>query len=183
MGDILTRIMEMQAEFQQRTPDGVTESFKETTPEKVCEMVRTQTLACIKELTEALDEVGWKPWASSRYVNVEAFRSELIDAFRFWLNLIYIAGLSPDGVLNYYEQSLAKTNARIDNGYDGVSTKCPGCKRDYGDPGVMCHPQFDSTVDQPIEPTPAYCAAKSRYVSASGEYMNLGETGWYVDAT
>lgn len=163
--DMLVRIMAMQAEFQTRTPNGVV-SFKETTPEHVAEMVRVQTLACIKELGEALDEVGWKPWASSRHINVEAFRSELIDAFRFWLNLVHISGMSAEGVLSHYEESLTKTNARVENGYTGIN-KCPGCKRSYDDIHVRCLPRDDGNDP----PTPSWCAAPSSYVSDTGDLM------------
>ena len=177
--DMLARIMRMQAEFQTRTPNGVTKSFKEMSGDETAELVRTQTLACITELTEALGEVGWKPWASSRHINVEGFRAELIDAFRFWMNLICIAGLSPEGVMHYYEESLAKTNKRVDNGYTGLA-KCPGCKRSYDDRAVSCWPRTENEPGVP--PTPAFCAISQLYLSATGDVMewSVAHTDWVV---
>jgi hypothetical protein len=172
---MLVRIMAMQAEFQSRTPNGVV-SFKESTPDRVAEMVRVQTLACIGELTEALNEVGWKPWASSNHFNVEAFRSELIDVLRFWLNLVHISGMSAEGVLAHYEESLAKTNARVENGYTGLH-KCPACKRAYDDKAVGCWPR---TEDDP--PTPAYCVSRGAHVSATGDPMefSVSQNDWVL---
>lgn len=178
---MLKSIMDMQASFQARTPDGVV-SFKECTPERAIEMVRIQTLACIKELGEALDEVGWKPWASSRHFNVEAFRSELIDAFRFWLNLVHISGMSAEGVMNHYLESLAKTDARVENGYTGLD-KCPSCKRAYDDKHIGCWPPTENIEDVP--PTPAWCEAACTYVSSSGEPMewSVAQLAWVVSST
>jgi hypothetical protein len=175
--DMLARIMRLQNEFQHRTPNGVTKCFKEMSGEQVAQFVRDQTLACVSELFEALDEVGWKPWASSRHINVEAFRAELIDAFRFWLNLISIAGLSPEGVMSYYLESLEKTTKRVNDGYDGVSSKCPACKRSYDDRSVSCYPRTDD--DNPQLIYPAWCESAHAYVTATGEPMMWdAEHGW-----
>lgn len=131
--DRLQKIMRQQWEFQQRTPGGVRWHFNVDDKDVLMEMIRTQVLALENELHEALGEAGWKPWASSRHLNVQAFQAELIDAFRFLMNLWFIAGLTPDDVAYIYQTSLSKTNARVENGYDGVSTKCPRCKRAYDD--------------------------------------------------
>lgn len=164
--DKLERLMWLQDQFQHKTPHGVTQSFKEMSGEQTAQLVREQTLACAAELFEALDEVGWKPWASSRHFNVEAFRAELIDALRFWMNLISIAGLSPEGVMSYYMESLNKTTKRLD-GYTGLN-KCPACKRSYDDKAVSCYPR---TNDDTSDPYPAWCEAAQLYVTATGEPM------------
>lgn len=183
--DMLASIMDMQAAFQRTVPDGVV-SFKEANDDELLmAMVRTQTLACIDELMEAMNETGWKPWASSNHFNVEAFRSELIDAFRFWLNLVHISGMSAEGVFMLYQESMLKTRARVDNGYDGVSTKCPGCKRAYDDKAVSCKPRKDEnpTALEILDgPTPAWCQVYG-YVTADGQMMAHGTTGWYVVST
>jgi hypothetical protein len=176
--DKLEAIMDMQASFQAEVPDGITQCFKEMSGERTAQLVREQTLACAAELFEALDEIGWKPWATSRHVNVEAFRSELIDAFRFWLNLIHIAGLSADGVLSYYLESLAKTRARVEDGYDGVTSKCPGCKRAYDDTGAQCFPKHPTVVF--TEDDPAWCTVVG-HVSPQGDAMlYTPASGWFM---
>lgn len=175
--DMLTAMMDMQSSFQATVPDGVV-SFKETNDlELLMSMIRTQTLACIAELMEAMDETGWKPWASSNHFNVEAFRSELIDAFRFWMNLVHISGMSAQGVFNHYQESLVKTRDRVTNGYDGTN-KCPGCRRAYDDTYVTCIAMVPNTIAQ--EEVPAFCDVSQAYVSAAGDVMALGASGWYV---
>jgi hypothetical protein len=136
--DKLETIMELQREFQSRVPGGVDKCFKEMTEAETVEHIRIQILGALNELNEALGESGWKPWASSQHLNVEAFRGELIDMFRFWLNLVTISGMSAEGVMTKFMESLDKTNNRIANGYDGVTDKCPACKRSYSDRGVQC---------------------------------------------
>lgn len=185
MRDKLEAIMDMQAAFQATVPDGV-RSFKEyhgrIGQSEMMEHIRTQTLACVAELMEAMDEAGWKPWATSDHLNVEAFRSELIDAFRFWLNLMHIAGLSAEGVMSYYQESLNKTRARVENGYDGVTDKCPACHRAYDDASVECyranvptHPLDASDVQ------PAWCSQVGN-INASGEWIVWGGpiVGWVL---
>lgn len=95
--------------------------------------IREQSLALIKELGEALDETGWKPWASSRHLNVEPYVGEVVDVFHFMLNLLLVTGVSPAIMAEKFsEKFFAKQvlNAqRQHDGYDGVTTKCPECRR------------------------------------------------------
>lgn len=137
--DILRRIMEAQEEFQTRVKGGVSTYVWYNDPDQLMDAIRTQALAAIKELGEALDECGWKPWATSKHFNIKPFRSELIDALRFWMNLAIIADMTPGMIETMYMESLAKTDNRIVNGYDGVKDKCPRCKRSYADK-IQCHP-------------------------------------------
>jgi hypothetical protein len=180
-GDMLRDIMKHQADFQARTPDGVV-SFKETNPERMAEMVRTQTLACIAELLEALEEIGWKPWATSRHMNVEAFRSELVDAFRFWLNLVHISGMSPEGLFQAFMESHAKTDKRVTNGYTGIN-KCPRCHRAYDDKAVRCTPtiQHNWMDEATIEfwKGISYCDGVG-FINHLGEHMTPDAGGQWV---
>jgi dUTPase len=174
MPDKLDLIMRMQADFQYRTPDGVV-PYDETTADITMRSIRTQTLACARELFEALDETGWKPWASSDHINLEGFRSELIDAFRFLMNLMIISGMSPDDVLKYYQASMDKTNARVELGYTGLN-KCPACKRAYDDKHVGCH-MYDN------ENQIGWCESKQIHTNQAGEAMTWGVAGWSVSST
>src|SRR5690606_25002112 len=60
--------------------------------EERIEFIRWNVLALTDELHEALNECGWKPWATSRHVNEEAALKELIDAWHFFMNLLWAIG-------------------------------------------------------------------------------------------
>src|ERR1044071_6623876 len=58
--------------------------------------IRYNYIALVQELSEAMNEVGWKSWASSRHINDEMF-GELRDVWQFLINLMFLAtGDSPD---------------------------------------------------------------------------------------
>lgn len=105
------------------------------------ENIKTSVLAALDELHEALGEVGWKPWATSRHINLESFRSELIDVWHFLMNLFLHAGMTGDDITRLYIEKQTKNRARQRNGYDGVTGKCPACRRSYDDDGVRCRPE------------------------------------------
>lgn len=97
--------------------------------------------ALTDELHEAMDEMGWKPWATSRHLNGERMLSEFIDAWHFFMNaLLVVAGeLEWDThqlAEEFFKRYAAKNEvnrARQLEGYDGVSTKCPICKRELSE--------------------------------------------------
>lgn len=100
--------------------------------------IRTMVLACTDELHEALAETGWKPWATSTHMNTEAYQSELADAFMFLMNLMLAGDMSMDQLFAAVVRAQEKTANRLAEGYDGVSTKCRGCKRALDDDGIHC---------------------------------------------
>lgn len=55
--------------------------------DQLAEYVRLNVLCAIKELTEVLDEIGWKPWATSQHFNREKFAREIADVQMFLDNL------------------------------------------------------------------------------------------------
>lgn len=139
--DLLEEMMRVQRDLQ-------TDHFKvwpydlgQLTEEQRALLVKDNTLACLDELHEALNEVGWKPWASSRHVNEDALQGELIDAWHFLMNLFMLAGLTPHMVAERYRAKAQVNQARQAEGYDGVSTKCPGCRRALDDPATSCEPE------------------------------------------
>lgn len=96
--------------------------------------IKENVLALTDELHEALGEVGWKSWATSRHINSEAAFGELRDAWQFLTNLMFaVSPDSPTDLAARLERELyakLKVNhVRHDEGYDGVSTKCPNCAR------------------------------------------------------
>lgn len=126
-------------ENQRRLQEEVYHALPDTEDnEAVVEFIRTNILALEDELHEALAEVGWKPWATSRHINREAFLSEMTDAFHFFMNLLIVTGYDGQDLLKAYEQKSMINEQRQIDGYDGVSSKCPGCGRALDDPGVFC---------------------------------------------
>jgi hypothetical protein len=111
------------------------------------ENIKTSVLAALDELHEALGEIGWKPWATSRHINNDAFRSELIDVWHFLMNLFLHAGMTGDDIIRLYIEKQAKNRARQRDGYDGVTGKCPSCRRSYDDAGVLCTPTHTEPGD------------------------------------
>jgi len=107
-------------------------------------------IALIDELHEALDEMGWKPWATSKHFNEEAVQGELVDAFHFFMNLCMTAGMTPEDLFVKYYRKRTKNIKRQEEGYDGVSTKCPHCRRALDDDAVQCH-------EDPLHPGSFIC--------------------------
>lgn len=99
------------------------------------------------EMHEALDEIGWKPWATSKHFNEEAVKGELVDEFHFFMNRCLTAGMDAVELFEKYKAKRLKNIQRQIDGYDGVSTKCPGCHRALDDDAVKCHVSLvDSNV-------------------------------------
>lgn len=131
--------------------------FAEWSDERRAVFIKDNILAMLDETHEALGEVGWKPWASSRHLNKDAFQGELVDALHFFFNLMHAAGITPEALLEGYEAKAAKNRQRQAEGYDGVSTKCPLCKRALDDLAVACHAETEND--------PAWCHKRGLYYS------------------
>lgn len=104
--------------------------------------IKDMVLALEDELHEALGEVGWKPWATSRHVNREAYVGELVDALHFLLNLCLVVGVTADELFEKYMAKSRTNIRRQEAGYDGVDGKCPMCRRAYDDSAVKCSPSL-----------------------------------------
>lgn len=123
--------------------------------------LRTQVLATLDEVHEALNETGWKPWAKSQHFNREAFQGELIDAWHFFMNLMMMSGMTADTMMDLYRRKWQVNIDRQRAKYDGVTTKCPVCKAAYDDVSVRCTPA------DPASPSPrfksAWCAKRQHH--------------------
>lgn len=117
----------------------------------LADFMRWNAFALDDEVHEALAEVGWKPWATSRHVNHPEFMREMVDAWHFFLNML-LAGAGASGCSiwematqfeNYYIEKNQKNLQRQLDGYDGVSTKCPVCKRELSE----CPPELVVGID------------------------------------
>jgi dimeric dUTPase (all-alpha-NTP-PPase superfamily) len=100
--------------------------------------IRWNMLALQDEMHEALAETGWKPWATSRHINREAYISELVDAFHFFMNLMLVVDCSAHEFLDKYAEKRKINIIRQQKGYDGIAGKCRVCKRAYDDAAVKC---------------------------------------------
>lgn len=127
----LNELLEAQAALQLKMPQGL--DPRNMSEEEKALFIKDMTLALTDELHELLAEVGWKPWASSRHVNVESARGELIDALHFFLNLALALDLDGDTIKELYHAKHQKNQQRQEEGYDGVASKCGYCRRALDD--------------------------------------------------
>lgn len=143
--DKLERMLAAQRELQELMPplDRGPGRFRDNAAR--VEYVKEMVLACLDELHEALNETGWKSWSTSRHLNRDAFVGELVDAWFFLMNLLLAADVSADELERRYFEKRERNVARQRGGYDGVTGKCPGCKRSYDDPGVSCESSVEGT--------------------------------------
>lgn len=129
--DLLRDIFEVQTALQRRINDY--DLADQSTAQRVAN-VTVNVLACTDELHEALNETSWKPWTTGEpRVNDEALKKEIIDAAHFLVNLALHAGMDADEFHARYMAKNAVNVRRQDEGYDGRSSKCPGCARDLAD--------------------------------------------------
>lgn len=107
------------------------------------EYIRWNHTALIVELSEALDEVDWKPWTVTEdgIRNREAFIGEMVDVLHFAANMLVAAGCSDEELTDAYRAKQDKNRARMaSKTYDGIKQKCPICGRAYDDDAVRCRP-------------------------------------------
>lgn len=145
--DKLNEIFRLQEELQ----DAIGANPRKMTLKERIHYILYISYALEDEVHESTKEVGWKPWAKSQHINEEAYRSELIDAFFFLINLMMAAGMRPLDLWRGYLKKLKVNHERAKNGYDGVANKCPVCRRDFGDSGVQCSPGVH--IEEVIVPT------------------------------
>jgi hypothetical protein len=73
------------------------------TPELIDELTLKYGYYCIKELTEVVDEVNYKHHVLKRKpVDRDRVKEELIDSFKYWLNLVMIHGFTPEEIVDEY---------------------------------------------------------------------------------
>lgn len=118
-----------------------------TTTERVA-YVKDMVLALSNELqAEVLGEVSWKSWTSGDpFINVAAYKKELIDCVHFLMNLMLAVDMTADELYDGYLAKRAVNQRRQVEGYDGVSTKCPGCKRALDDSMINEVLGYDDTI-------------------------------------
>lgn len=134
--DSLTDLVAKQLQLQVQHMGGDPRDLFADDPDGFADFMRWNAFALTDELHEALQEVGWKPWASSRHLNQEAFMKEMVDAFHFFMNLLLagnpemaVEDIVKDFVDLYYAKNAVNAQRQSD-GYDGVADKCSVCHRE-----------------------------------------------------
>lgn len=127
--DMLRQVFESQAYFQGL----LGHDYNNMPQDELVEYIKNQVLALLDEGHEALNEVGWKPWASSRHVNRDAFAGELVDILCFLVNLALAGGLTATDFYRLHQEKALRNIKRQEEGYDGLQGKCPGCLRAIDD--------------------------------------------------
>jgi hypothetical protein len=110
-------------------------------PNLRAEFMIWNAFAAEDELHEAMQEIGWKPWASSRHLDDEAFLGEIVDALHFIGNMVLACAINrfetPEVLSKMlwmkYQEKVKVNIDRQREGYDGVKDKCPSCKRELID--------------------------------------------------
>jgi len=112
---------------------------KRLDPDEFADAIMMNHSALIVELSEFMDEIGWKPWATPRgWVNRDAAVSELVDVGHFLANLLMHLRVTDIEWETKYQRKQEINRQRQRDGYDGVSTKCAGCGRALDDPATFC---------------------------------------------
>lgn len=135
MDDWLARTREIQTNTYGKDP-------ADLQGDEWAEFLRWNILAAHAELTEALEETRWKPWASSEgpvVPNRRAFISEIVDAQMFLANALVSAEVTDEEYAEVYRAKWAKNIERQERagGYQsrrGID-KCVNCGRSFDDVG------------------------------------------------
>lgn len=143
MTDNLAKLLEVQRKSQEEVYGYDFAAM--TTAERV-QFIHWNVTALVDELHEALGETSWKPWAKGDRLDREAFLGELVDAQHFLNNLYLVIGAEATEITFRYLDKSAINRTRQEDGYDGVSSKCPVCKRALDDPAVLCGEVADQSV-------------------------------------
>lgn len=122
----------LQQEYFRRT-------FPITDPDELADYVVMNHSALIIELGEFMDEIGWKDWASPRgWINRDAAVGELVDVAHFLANLLSALDVTDAEWERRYQAKQEVNRRRQRTGYDGVSNKCPKCRRALDDADTWC---------------------------------------------
>jgi hypothetical protein len=128
--------LETTRDLQREYYDGDPAEFKD---DARADFILWNVLAATDELHEALQEVGWKPWATGRgWMNRDAFVGEMVDVMHFVANLLVTANVTGEELSQAYMDKVHRNEARMASGkYDGRD-KCPACGRALDDSDTLC---------------------------------------------
>lgn len=106
--------------------------------------LRTNSIAAVAEIVEALEETRWKPWAASGpdepiIADKRAFAKEMVDALHFISNALVSGGVTDEELNEIYLEKMQVNRERQarKGGYQakrGID-KCRDCGRSFDDVG------------------------------------------------
>lgn len=140
MEDNLTLMLEMQRQLQLKMPPPNRVPGDLRGDERATFII-WNAYALDDEIHEAIAEMGWKPWATSRHLNPLPMLKEMVDGWHFFMNILLVIagemGWSTSEMATEFTKLYISKNAvnaaRQEEGYDGVSSKCPYCHRELSD--------------------------------------------------
>lgn len=134
MSGLYWRWLESTYELQQEAFGVEPDELKE---DELADYLMMNATALLVEVGELMNECGWKPWAKPRgWVNRDAAVGELVDVAHFLANVACALGVTDEEWEERYRAKQAVNAQRQKDGYDGVSTKCPGCHRALDDVSI-----------------------------------------------
>lgn len=158
-GDRLMNMLAMQRGLQEHT-FGI--ELHEMNEQERVDYIKENVLALTDELHELLAETSWKPWAKSVFLNEDKAFSELVDAWHFMMNIMLAIKpdhdpriLADEFIASYMKKRKVNVQ-RQEEGYDGVSTKCPRCNRALDD---IFATQLSDNPTGPLKTLCAGCGA------------------------
>ena len=113
MKKMLKEMFDLQVDFQSRVCDFPVFNIQK----EHIDYIRSQTLACIDELMEALHNTPWKPWKKNQKFDREKFKEELVDVWHFLINLTLASGMGPTSLYQRFIKKNKENNKRQDEGY------------------------------------------------------------------
>lgn len=126
-----------QEQYQENT-FGVDFAAFDEDPEALTTYTTMNLNAAFLELAEAQAETPWKPWATVDKelvwaANRDKFVGELVDVLFFLGNSLIAVGCTDQELAERYAEKMRVNQTRQETGYDGFTTKCPGCQRALDD--------------------------------------------------
>ena len=114
--DNLRKIWESQAAFQVNFVD-----LENMTLEEKIKFTKENMLALHRELGELLNELPWKPHrAKDKNYDIDNVQEEMIDCFKYMINLALTWGLTPETFVELFNKKTAIVQARFDNEKDSI---------------------------------------------------------------
>lgn len=142
----LRQMMARQAELQRALQEAQGNPVSVTSSNEVkIQYIKDMAFAAEDELHEALAEIGWKPWGTSRHINRNAFVSELVDTLQFIMNMLFVVGATAGEIEQKHYNKLIVNWRRLEErqaGGDGLGPKCRLCLRALDDEYTGCRPGF-----------------------------------------
>lgn len=157
--DMLRQIFESQAYFQGL----LGHDYNGMSVTERVSYLKDQILALTDEAHEALNEMGWKPWATSRHLNEKEFAGELADILCFLVNLALGVGLTSEDFYLLHQEKAQRNIKRQHEKYDGVTGKCPQCNRALDDLTAKGIKLPEPILDGNIQMCSAACIAAYNY--------------------